>query len=417
MASIPAADNLSTGWKPYAQMERVDGITTIEVVDLLSSLTEKNMVVREEASGRYRLLETIRDYGRSCLESLGEAGDLRNRHRDHFLAVAEESEPHMTGPGQAEWLHLLENEHDNLRAALEWCERSEEGGEPGLKLSAALFRFWDQRGYFGEGRERCAKALTHSGASHRTHVRARTLRGAGVLASYQGNNEESRSQLDEAMEIYREVGDRVGEAAALLSLGPVAVNEGDYLRAVPLYEQALAAFKDLGDRRGEALCLCNLGGIAEEKADLDEARRLHEESLTIFREIGDRDSEAYSLNNLGIVARRQGDFSQASSLQEQAIAILLDLQIPSQIAYCLYELGLCGEQAGRPERAVRLLAAADAVRASIGAPFKAYDREIIDSALARLRQVLGDNAFSTFLDSGSELTMEQAIELASEGLS
>jgi tetratricopeptide (TPR) repeat protein len=389
-------------------------IDQTEVADLLGHLVARSLVVFDSPSGRYRLLETMRQYARDLLLVSSEGDPWRNRHRDHFLTLSEEAEPHLAGPEAAEWRERLETEYDNLRAALEWCAKSEDGGESGLRLCGAIWRFWHVRGHFEEARERCMAALAHPGAGQRTRARARALGGTGVMAVYQGNYEEARAAFEEAMEIHREAGDHYGEAHSLYSLGSMALVEGDYRYARPLLEQSFAMMKELGDRQGEAVCLSSLGGIAEEQGDLEEAQRFLEESLSICRELGDPVGEASALNNLGLVARRQGDLSLANSLHGQSLSICAGLRHPFQVAHCLYELGKCGEQTGRPLRAVRLLAAADTLLTSIGAPFKAYDREIIDAALIRLGATLGQEAFSAALVEGRALSVDQAIKLALE---
>src|SRR5207247_10449180 len=112
----------------------------------------------------------------------GEGCVVRTRHRDCFLALAEEARPHLLGPQQTEWLERLEAEHDNLRASLEFCAADPESGEAGLRLAGSLWRFWEIRGYYGEGRERSRTALSHAGARAPGSERAAALNTAGWLA-------------------------------------------------------------------------------------------------------------------------------------------------------------------------------------------------------------------------------------------
>src|SRR5947209_341989 len=153
------------------------------VLDLLTRLVEKSLVVYEEdeqGRGRYRLLETVRQYARDRLLEAGEAVGVRSRHRDRFLALAERAEPEMFGKDQAAWLERLETEHDNLRAAWDWSMESNEANMA-LRLGGSIWRFWHVRGYLEEGRERLGRALTCL-PSTPIPLRARALDGAAALA-------------------------------------------------------------------------------------------------------------------------------------------------------------------------------------------------------------------------------------------
>ena len=156
----------------------------------------------------------------------GEEERVRERHRDYFLALAEEAEPKLMGAEQAAWLQRLEEEHENLRAGLDWS-LVEAGSEGGLRLCGALQRFWWTRGHLSEGREWCARVLGKAGAEERTSERAKALNVAGVLARRQGDYPAARALHEESLAIRRQLGDRRGMAASLNNLGNVAVKQGD----------------------------------------------------------------------------------------------------------------------------------------------------------------------------------------------
>lgn len=139
------------------------GIASFEVLDLLTRLVDKSLVLADTRYGdaRYRLLETIRQYSRDRLAEAGEATEVRRRHRDWYLALAEQAEPKLRGHEQEFWLSRLETEHDNLRTALEWSLTDAEDAEPGMRLSAALAYFWRTRDYFTEGSRWLDRALSH----------------------------------------------------------------------------------------------------------------------------------------------------------------------------------------------------------------------------------------------------------------
>jgi non-specific serine/threonine protein kinase len=230
------------GWTLAAAEEVCagEGIEQRDVLDLLTSLADKSLVVpeQEDAQTRYRLLETVRQYARDRLEDNGGSAAARVRHRDYYLALAEEADPKLRGAEQAEWLRRLENEHENLRAGLEWS-LVEAGPQEGLRLCGALQRFWWTRGHFTEGRQWCTRSLCKAGAEERTRERAYVLNAAGVLSHDQGDYPAAKAFHEEGLAIRRELGDRRGTAASLGNLGNVALNQGDYPAARALLEESL----------------------------------------------------------------------------------------------------------------------------------------------------------------------------------
>src|SRR5262249_32268885 len=154
-----------------------------EILDLLASLSDKNLVASEEKEGRtrYRLLETVRQYARDRLLEAGEGEQWRDRHLAYFTALGEEAEPHLTGAGAQAWLSRGETEHDTLRAALRWTVEGP-SVEAGLRLAVSVTRFWSTRCYYGEGRGWIETILASAGEGGRTAERAGALCGAGILA-------------------------------------------------------------------------------------------------------------------------------------------------------------------------------------------------------------------------------------------
>jgi predicted ATPase/class 3 adenylate cyclase len=345
-----------------------EGIEQGDVLDLLTSLADKSLVVPEQkdAQTRWRLLETVRQYARDRLEDSGGGAAIHVRHRDYYLALAEEADPKLRGAEQAGWLRRLEEEHENLRVGLAWSLAE---GEPrgGLRLCGALQRFWGTRGHFSEGRQWCTRVLGKAGAEERTRERAYVLNAAGVLANLQGDYPAARALHEQSVAIRRVVGDRFGMAGSLGNLGIVALNQGDYPAARALYEESLAIVRELGDRSGIAKSLCNLGNVAQEQGDYPAARTLHEESLAIHRELGDRSGIATSLGGLGIVAFEQGDYPAARALYEQSLAIERELEDRFGIASSLCALGSVALYQGDYPTARALLEESLAMRRELGA--------------------------------------------------
>jgi predicted ATPase/Tfp pilus assembly protein PilF len=330
--------------------DRPCAIRPEDVLGLLGSLVDKSLAMTEEgeAERRYRLLETIRQYSAEKLRETGEGDEPRRRHRDWFLALAEQAASALTGPEQGQWLERLEREHDNLRAALEECLAGGEA-ELGLRLGAALCRFWMMRGHLSEGRQDLSKLLAAGGARTLTVARAGAANGAGNLACSQGDYATARTLYEESLAIRREVGDQRGIAGSLGNMGIVAREQGDYATARALHEESLMIMRDFGDPHGIARSLNNLGLVSREQGNYVAARALHEESLAICREIGDRDGIAASLGNMGLVAQLQGDHMSARALLEESLGIARELGNHQGIANSLNDLGNIAKDLGNFE--------------------------------------------------------------------
>jgi non-specific serine/threonine protein kinase len=323
------------------------------LLDLLQGLVEKSMVAMEERNGRarYRLLETLREYGRERLAALGETELLHRRHVEYYLVLAGAAEPQFVGPEQMLWLERLDGEHENLRQALGWL-RDEGEAEAGLRLVGALWRFWEMRGYLDEGLGWLDCALAAGAGSSR--ARAAALLGAGALATQQGDYRRASALIEEGLALSRERGDQLGQATALCALGKLAELQGDYARATALLDESLAMNRELGHRWGTARCLSYLGTVATRQGDYAQAAALHQESLALFRALGDRRSFALVLNNLANVTRERGEYAQARLLYEECLVVQRELGDEHGIASTLGNLGIAAWRQGEYARAQEL---------------------------------------------------------------
>jgi predicted ATPase/class 3 adenylate cyclase len=420
-----------------------------DVLDLLGALVDKSLVELDAGGARYRLLETVREYARERLQASGAQTYWRARHFAWCLALCETAEPHLTGASQQAWLDRLAAEHDNLRAGLAWSTADAGDAAGALRLAAALWLFWYVRGHVSEGRASLDAALAASAGADAPPVRAKALRGAGVLAYHQGDYAASRRFHEACLAILRQQDDQRGIASSLGSLGIVAYDLGEYGNARALLEQSLAIQRRLGDRRGTAMSLNNLGGLLCDQGDHAAARPLHEESLAIKRELGDRRGIAMSLNNLGDVASHEGDLARARSLHEESLAIRRELGDQWGIAMSLSNLGdvalhrsdlasaralhheclairrtlgdrrgmadslealaFIAVESGDAERALRIFGAAERLREEIRAPLQTSERASYDRHVADARTALGDAAFSRAWAEGRSLALDEAI--------
>lgn len=312
-----------------------------DVLDLLTSLCDKNLVLAEHEGGetRYRMLETVRQYCRDRLLESGEGGELRNRHLANFLALAVDAEPHLRGPDQLAWLEQLEAEHDNLRAALEWSSAAGGASDAGLHLAGTLSRFWERRCHLSEGRNWLEAMLAVNPVDELSAARAKALSGSGRLAWMQGDNDASRAHCQRSLALQRQLGDRLGAAESLNTLGNATLEQGEPNSAEPFYAESLALRRELGDKAGVAQSLSNLANVAHYKGDYGGSLARREEALAIFREIGDKRGIAASLANLAIGVGIQGDFEAAQTAGEESLAIFREVGDKRGIARALGVLG------------------------------------------------------------------------------
>ncbi len=323
-----------------------EGCGREELLDILMQLVEKSLAIADTQGGaaRYRLLETVRQYGREKLEEARELAAVRIRHGSWYLGLAERAEPELQGPDQKKWLHLLEAEHDNLREALAFSVEGGPGDEA-LRLAAALWWFWHVHGYLGEGRAWLSRALagTHGALSP---ARARALYGAGFLAWRQGEFGRAQALGRESLALFRDLGHRTGMASATSLLENVARAQGHHEEAAALLEESVALFRDLGDSWGIATTLLTLGNAVRFQGNHARATSLLEESRDLFRTLGDKSGTAASLHFLGLVARDQGDYAQAEKLNRECLSLSRIIGDHSRVAFSLHALGLVARDRG-----------------------------------------------------------------------
>jgi tetratricopeptide (TPR) repeat protein len=401
---------------------------------------------------RYGLLETIREYAQEKLLATGTSERSKGRHADYFLALAEKAEPLLRGSNQLEWLETLEEEHANLRVALK--RFADVGNHEGqTRLASALWRYCYLRGHYGEGRLWLQDALVAHGTS--PEVRAHALEGAGALALYQCDYDQAEQHCRASHELYREIGDKRGIASGLTFLGGVARERADYDRCLSLHAEALQTFRELGDDWGAAHSVQLSGFASWLRLDLDAAETLSEQATTLFAELNDKERKAWALMDLGAVAHYRGDRQAARRLLQGSLRSFEDVGFKEGVAWCYNllalvdieledhesarvrlcsafalhrELGdrwrLCSVlealaavavRTGAAEPAAALLARAERLRATIGAPIPPAERKLHDDTAGRLRARLDDEAFERARERGRAMTLDEAYELASIG--
>jgi predicted ATPase/DNA-binding CsgD family transcriptional regulator len=404
-ATLDAAESMCAG----------EGVEVSEVLDLLSGLVDKSLVVVDKPGGsetRYGLLETIRQYARKKLLESGESKRIRNCHLDFFLKLAEEADPKLRGPDEIIWYERLEREHHNLRAALSLALESQ-NADAGLRLASKLSFFLFVRGYLRESIGWLERSLAQSQGASATS-KAEALRWLGGMLDHDGRNDYDRSSLllEESLILYRELEDGAGIAWVLNSLGINALNRGEYAKAKKLLEESLALRQELGDPWGIAQTLQNFVSLAMQQADYVNAKKYSEETLAWFQRARDQRGVARELSDLGIIARMEGEPTQATRLFTESLSKLWQLGDKGSSATALENLApLIGEQ-GNPEKAARLFGAAEVLREAIGMPINAFDRSDYEQDVEVVRKRLGEAKFANAWANGRAMTLEQAVEIA-----
>jgi tetratricopeptide (TPR) repeat protein len=344
---------------------------------------------------------------------------VRERHGRFFLALVEQAEPELRGPEQRLWLDRLEQEHDNLRAALEWAKAPDQPGaaEVGLRLVAVLWRFWWRRGHIGEGRERLAAALAVAEREPAPVLaRARAVYGAAYMAFVQGDYDVVQPLFAESLAMSRAAGNLAAQATALNGLGHAAYQQRDYDTAQAFHEESLALQRALKDPVGIAIALNNLGLVATSRGDYVLARAQLEESLALSRQMGDRWGIATTLNNLALAARGQQDYVAACALIAESLAIRRELGDKYGIAFCLAGLAAVIAALGvgplGAARATRLFGATDALLEAMHARLETVYRDEYERTLATVRAALDPATFAAAWEEGWAMTWQQAVTYA-----
>jgi predicted ATPase/class 3 adenylate cyclase/DNA-binding CsgD family transcriptional regulator len=385
------------------------GSETELVLDVVAPLADKSLLQRmeqqTEEEPRFVMLETIREYALESLESCGETEAARKAHAAYFLRLAEEAEQGMAGSQQAVLLERLEQEHDNLRAAMQWSlEQAGDEREMALRLGGALLSFWYIRGYFSEGRDFLERALSRS-EEVAAPVQAKALYAASSLHDPLSSLDRAEELGEQSLALYRELGDTMGIASSLHLLADIAWGRGNLAVARALGEESLMLFREVDDRRSVAYLLYHLGSLAIEQGEYPRGRDLLTESVMINRELGDTRIIALSLFKLAQLCHVSGgDLAQAHTLLDESFALSREVGDKESIANCLSLKGMLalseGDTALARSQVEQALALFKEMQQRHGVALSLY-------ALAQVATVQGDHT-------DSQALYEQGLAVASK---
>lgn len=410
------------GWS----LDAADAVTAAadlgeSALDLTASLLDKSLIRRHtdaRSEPRYEMLEVIREFALEQLNVVDEDELTMERHATWFLDLAERAAPMLTGTDRGQWLDHLERELDNLRTALRWA-LDQHHVELGMRLAAALWRFWQIRAHMSEGRQVLAELLEIE-ADVDPAVRARAFSAAGSLAYWQNDGPPCTRYYEASLELRRQLGDPAEIASGLYDLGHAVscvASVKDPVRGRLLELEALDIYRSLGSRMGEAWLVWALGCNAHFAGDNRAAVEELGQAIDQFRELGDPFGLAWALTMHGLASMLIGQRAVASRRLREALPIFAEVDDVSGIDSVLEHLARLSAADGDPRRAVRLAAAAARVR---GISESAIIKMVYAGQPAGSRPLMLDRGklpltpeeVETLTDEGGAMTTAEAVAYA-----
>ncbi len=399
---LGAVDRVCTG----------DGISETDILDLVAGLVDQSILSREEVMGkaRYRLLETLREFGRKRLQESGQETRWRRRHREWVHELLG-SGGDWLGVNQSAVFDRLQLEHDNLRAALDFCVSEPQEVEAGLSIAAYLWPYWQGRGHLNEGRRWIDTLL--SLVPDRAAVRANGLAAAGNLALMQGDLPRAMGFLEQSRAQAQRDRNATVLAFSLQYLGLGSMFQGDRAKALSLLTEALAIQRSMGDQAAVSSTLAMLAMTTLLEGDAARAVTLWHESRAISLTLGDQWVLSYTLWGLGIAVWLEGDPGRAAAVEKEGLRLKRGLDERLGMVLCLETLAWIAMTQGDARRAAHLLGGAktnwDATGASLFEAFKTYR----DRCETESRSALG-GSFDAAFQKGAEMSLEEAVAYALE---
>jgi predicted ATPase/DNA-binding SARP family transcriptional activator len=373
-----------------------------DVLDPLTQLVERSMV--EQTDGRYRLIETIREYAAGRLAADDPA------HARHVAVWVERLavSPPADGPAHQRWLATMGADYDNIQAALTWS-LTHGDPEPGLTVAAAMWWYWWITGRMAEGRSWLGRALDAAPAA-RPELRGRALRAAAALARNSGDLDAARDLGEQGLATFRRLGDRAGTIAALNNLSITAQGQRDYEASLAYGYEGLALAELDGGARAVAAALNNTAGTLRCLDRLDEAETMFDQALARFREAGEHRGEAAALTNLGIVTRRRGRLDASAGHMRASLRVYTDLGIPEGQVDAVEGLAEVAILGGSPAHGLTLLTIAERERTALGSPIFTPD-EVADrdDAERRARELLAPEEVAKAYRTATDTTLAAAV--------
>ena len=380
-----------------------------EVLGLLADLVDKSLVMIEPEGGRYRLLETVRQYADERSTQSGESDATRSRHLAFFLAFAETVAPQLLGPEQATGLQWLDLERENILSAHGWCLRKEGGAEQDYRLVHAIKHYWFMRGLLNLGHRVTVEAVAHSDGQTTSIARCKALWVAGQICSEMGLYEEASRYLEESLQTARALGDARMVVPVLNTLALAALGQGDRAAARLHCQEALELASRLDNKRGIAVASNALAQIHRFEGELDAAEPLYERTVVLGRELGDREAAAVGFLNLAMVAIERGAAARARALLGEVFTIAEQSGSKRAGQSALEVSAGLAALAEDWEHAARFCGTAERQAGNTGIRRDPADDAFLRPLITKTREALGDERFASSHTSGSALNFEEGI--------
>jgi predicted ATPase/DNA-binding CsgD family transcriptional regulator len=379
-----------------------------DVLILMSALVDQALVRPVEGvdEPRFAMLETIREFSAERLAEGGEEAEVRDAHLAYVLDMAERIRPRLDAaePGRA--VAELEAEHPNLRVALDWAIAHADA-DRAVRLTAALWPFWEWHGHVAEGRRWLDAAVALPGPAPPA-ARLAALTGAGTMAWHQGDTTDAIMRHEEALALARDLGDRAAAAFALSNVGVQYLDRAEYATAGSWFAQSLRAAEAIGDGALTAIAHNNLAEVARYGGDATLARRHYEDALRHAPAVKEAFFAWVAQSNLALSLLDVGEPDQAVAIARSVLAESAAHQSHWATAMGIEALARV-ESSGQPERAVRWFAASGALRERISTPLTEPERAYFAPRIAAARNALGESAFQQAWEAGRVLPIEHII--------
>ena len=396
------------------------GLPADAVRTVLSRLVDKSILLDQGPAApargpRYRMLDTLREYGARWLADLGQTGEVRTRMRDHYLRLARRGEQSWFGPDQPGWYSRMSVEHDNLRAALELCLGELGDVESALELAGTLWFFWVGASHLAEGRHYLERALNAEAAPGMGPATGKALWVSGYIAVLQGDLPLAISTLIRCRALARVEGDPRAEAYAIHRLGCAALIGDHHSRAASLFDDALARYAALGELNSNVvMAWIELAMTAAFTGDLDRAMALCEQARVQCEDYGEQWAKSYAVYVLAFAAFSHGEPKRAAQLARESLRSshgfhdLIGIVLPVEL------LALCAATDGAAEHAAVLQGAAGRIWRTVGTPL--FGSVYFGAAHLKCRElahaVLGEHAYQSAYDAGGHLDLDEAVARA-----
>jgi serine/threonine-protein kinase PknK len=387
-----------------------DDVAPEDLLDLLSSLVDKSILIRTESDGavRFRMLETLRDYGREQIKQTGEETELRRRHLAWCQRLLRDAAAEWFSSRQLDWIHRLEYELPNLREALDFALSG--GGEEGLEMASALQPFWLARGMLGEGCRWFDRSLSRE--PHRPTVeRVRALYLATVLAELQGEPQVGAALAEEGRALAEQIADPLVHSMVAYTDGWAALMRSDFDRARTCLEAAIGTDRD---QVLKASTLLLLGWTHELSGDSAMALVWHEKALALAESHGESVFRSYALRAVGILRWRLGEPDRATQRLGEGIRLSQRVNDPRNAAACLEALAWIAGDQHNPRRAVVLMAAAERLGHAIGSSVAVLPQLTVfhEECEKHAREALDAEEFEAARQNGRSLRFGDAVAYA-----